>query len=438
MKARTIAPAALVLTVAVAVILLSSSGTNTHRLFVIVPDATDALAGQDIRAAGQRVGEIASITPIDRGRAVRLELAIDGSAWPLPGGTRFALREGGTISYSNRYIALTKAPGPATPLTEGQTLPASAFTVPVEFDQLIGTFTPRVRSDLKAFLQNGGVALHAASPALRHALSAAPPALTQADAVLRDLNADESALNTLVTSTDRVINAADTANPGVGQLIGAAATTFAAIGSQSHALQVALTHAAPTLTGARTVLHHASRTLSTARDLLGTLGPGVEQARRLATPLSDALTTLVHVGPDAIATLTTAHDAAPQLDALLSKVTTLMPEIGSIGRQSVTQLQCVRPYTPDIVAFFSNWADWLSYTDGKDRYGLANAESLLPASNNAETYTPGQAAKLFPGLSYGFPRPPGYNAGQPWFLPQCGAGPAALDPSKDPEAKSGG
>jgi hypothetical protein len=36
-------------------------------------------------------------------------------------------------------------------------------------------------------------------------------------------------------------------------------------------------------------------------------------------------------------------------------------------------------------------------------------------------------------LTYAMPRPPGLNAGKPWFQPQCDAGPASLDPSKDPE-----
>jgi hypothetical protein len=38
------------------------------------------------------------------------------------------------------------------------------------------------------------------------------------------------------------------------------------------------------------------------------------------------------------------------------------------------------------------------------------------------------------GIHYAMPRPPGLNAGQPWYLPQCGAGPDSLTPSKDPEA----
>jgi hypothetical protein len=38
------------------------------------------------------------------------------------------------------------------------------------------------------------------------------------------------------------------------------------------------------------------------------------------------------------------------------------------------------------------------------------------------------------GKQYAEPRPPGLSVGQPWFLPQCGAGPNALNPGADPES----
>jgi hypothetical protein len=165
------------------------------------------------------------------------------------------------------------------------------------------------------------------------------------------------------------------------------------------------------------------------------LAPGVRQVRKLASPLNSVLGTVVRVAPDATATLATARDATPALNPLLAKATRLMPQLGSIGRQSVAQLKCIRPYTPDIVAFFTNWGDFLSPTDGKDKYIRANVQMLTPAPYNAITGDSEDIAKTFPGLRYAFPRPPGYNAGQPWFLPECGAGPDALDPSKDPEAR---
>jgi hypothetical protein len=39
------------------------------------------------------------------------------------------------------------------------------------------------------------------------------------------------------------------------------------------------------------------------------------------------------------------------------------------------------------------------------------------------------------GIKYAMPRPPGLNAGQPWLLPECGAGAQALDPNADPEQR---
>jgi ABC-type transporter Mla subunit MlaD len=430
-----LAPAALAAVVLVILVLAATGSDSGHQLWVTVPDATNALAGQEIRAAGETVGHIASIEPVSRGRGVRIGLELSNSAWPLPSGSQFALRWGGTISYSNRYVALTKGPAGATPLLDGQTLPQSDFGVPVEFDQLIGTFTPPVRAGLKSFLDNAGTTFRVAQPDLRQAIAAAPPALGQAGAVLRDLDANESALNTLIVSTDHVVSAANAANPGVSQLVSGAATTFSAIASQTNALKQALSAAPPTLVAARQTLAHANSTLGTAGTLLTRLAPGVQQLQLLAGPLDTALGSLVRVGPDAVHTVRSAAAAAPALTPLLGKLTTLMPKLGSIGRQSVKQLSCIRPYTPDIVAFFSNWGDWLSTTDHQDRFGRANAESLLPAGYNFVTQTPAQVAAEFPGLSYGFPRPPGYNAGQPWFLPQCGAGPDALNPAKDPEAK---
>jgi len=47
--------------------------------------------------------------------------------------------------------------------------------------------------------------------------------------------------------------------------------------------------------------------------------------------------------------------------------------------------------------------------------------------------TSAQYTKLT-GQKYALVRPPGYNAGQPWMLPDCGAGADGLDATKDPEA----
>jgi hypothetical protein len=160
------------------------------------------------------------------------------------------------------------------------------------------------------------------------------------------------------------------------------------------------------------------------------------EARRTAAPLNSLLHTVRRVGPDATATLATARRAVPDLNPLLAKVTELSPQLSSIGEQSIDNLKCIRPFTPEIDSYFSNWGDFLAGTDGKDKLIRAQVQGYGPAFSNVSPYNSAQAHNLFSGLEYGFPRPPGTNAGQPWFLPECGAGPDALDPNKDTEIRA--
>lgn len=431
---RWVAVAALVAgVIALIAVLATSSQTAGHDLTVTVPDATNVLPGQYIKDAGVNVGAVDGITAVDGGHAAKLTLRLDDSVWPLPRGTTFQLRWGGTVSFVNRYIEMTRGRPDAPPIATDGVLPPRDFNVPVEFDSLISTFTGPVRTNLKAFLNNAGVTFRTASPHLRAAIDAAPPALTQATDVLSDLDASESTLTSLVDNGAKVVDAVNRADPGIQPLVTDTATTFTALASRTSQLASTLAAAPSTLRQTRTTLATAEPTLKLAKTVTARVSPGIAQLERIAAPLDDLLVTLRNVGPDAISALRSARAATPSLNPLLVKATGEMPQIQSILRQSVTSLDCVRPYTPDIVAFASDWADFLSGVDGKDHYFRAQVQSLIPAGINDMPYDSAQMEKVFPWISYVFPPPPGYAAGQPWFLPQCNEGQSALDPNDDPE-----
>jgi hypothetical protein len=174
-------------------------------------------------------------------------------------------------------------------------------------------------------------------------------------------------------------------------------------------------------------------TLRDAVVLTDRLAPGVVALRRIAQPLDNVLGSLSAVTPPARRTLDAVARSGITSEAL-GRLASVTPEIGSIGRQATTQLGCIRPYSPEVVMFGTTWGDWMSMVDGRDHLVRAQLQNFLPASFNSVPFTPAQVMKIYPGIEYGFPRPPGGVAGQPWFQPQCGAGPDALDPSKDQEA----
>jgi hypothetical protein len=154
--------------------------------------------------------------------------------------------------------------------------------------------------------------------------------------------------------------------------------------------------------------------------------------------LNRLLTALGDVAPAATTAVDKLTKAAPRLSALLIKAQDVAPELGHAFDESVTSLRCLRPFTPEIAAFFSTWSDFTAASDGKDKLFRAQVQNFLPAGHNANSINPAEAKRLYPQLTYGFPRPPGTSAGQPWFIPECNVTAAALDPSRDPETKSSG
>jgi ABC-type transporter Mla subunit MlaD len=305
--------------------------------------------------------------------------------------------------------------------------------VPVEYDTLFNTFDNPTRAGLKSFFDNAGPALTTAAPSFRQALGNSAPALGEIDAVFRDLGYDKTALTTLVASTSDVVNAVARSNPGVQQLLQGAANTFTAVASQSQALQSAISEAPHSFQNAGHALFHLADTLDHAAALSDRLNPGVTELRALAAPLNNVLRTVVGVAPDAISTLQTVRRAAPSLDALLAKArTTLMPRLQSIGKEGAKQVDCVRPYTPEIVGTLSTWAGFWGLGDNRDTM-LHGA--LGPTAMTNENVTDSQTlGAVLPGLKLNFPQVPGSALNQPWYQPQCGVTADSFNLAKDPEA----
>jgi phospholipid/cholesterol/gamma-HCH transport system substrate-binding protein len=300
---------------------------------------------------------------------------------------------------------------------------------------VFNVFDPSTRAGLKSLWANAAPTLARARPAIRQALTNSAPALGQVDAVFRDLGGNEAALGTLVDSTDAVVNAVGRSNPGVRRLLQGAADTFSAAASQSHALQTAISEAPQALQNADQGLVHLSGTLDRTATLADRLSPGVTQLRQLAAPLASALRTVVGIAPAATDTLDTVRAAGPSLDSLLTRARTpLMPRLRSIGKQAAKELNCVRPYTPEIVGFFSTWGGFWANGDRKDKilYGALGLDTV----SDENVQNSAQVGAIDPMLKIDFPQVPGAALNQPWYQPQCGMTANNMKLAADPEANT--
>jgi virulence factor Mce-like protein len=414
--------------------IVRSGGDDEHTLRASFTSAVQVVPGQQVRIAGRRVGRIASVG-LEGGDAV-LTLSIDDSAWPLRRGTIARLDFGQPASYASRFVTLAPGPRGQPPLSDGGILTTADTITPVEFDQIYRIFGPRTRRNFQAFISNAADTLDGRGANLARDLRMGAPGIRSLAGFSDDLAADPRALGTLVTAAARTTAALRLRDGALRGLITNTAETFDELAARARALQATLTGLPPTLRAGTVTLRRLDRSLTGLQALTRDLGPGARGLRRIAPAATRAVATLSDVAPLATSTLRSGTRSAPSIRRLLSRSVPFLPRLSAALSRAAPMLACVRPYGPEIVGQFSIWDAGSSHYDRVGHYGralLEQSRALGPGSTqtSAEVVRSEQ-----PGaLSYAMPRPPGYNAGQPWFLPQCGVTHDALDPSKDPESR---
>lgn len=429
---RRLAVVAALVVVVLAIIALPSRGGGDHELRAAFDSAVQVVSGQEVRIAGRTVGSIREVAEVD-GQAI-LKLGVDDQAWPLRRGTTARLRWGSTSGYALRYVELVPGPTSQPELPDDGLLPRVQTTQPVELDSVMRLFRGRGREDLGVTVDELGATFGPRTKALARTLREAPTGLDELSEVLDALGSDEHALRTLVRAGSRTASALDAREGQLGEVVGHAAQTLDAVASRAGAVRTSLERLPPTLRTSRSTLARLDRSLVGLEDLIGRLAPGTTALRRMAPATRGALRELRSVAPLAASTLRRGTSAAPSLTRLLRAGTPFMTRLGPVLGRLAPMLGCVRPYTPELTGFLSTWIGFAKNYDAQGHYARILVEA--PPVAVGTTQNSAQVVGSKGGnLHYAMPRPPGLNAGKPWFQPQCGAGPDALDPNRDPEAR---
>lgn len=410
------------------------SRTSDHKIRASFTGAVSVAPGLDVQIDGVDVGKIGKVK-YDDGQAL-VEIGIDDESWPLHQGTTAALRFGTTLGNGTRRIDLVPGPTSAPEIPENGIISTKDTVTPVEFDKVFDTFTPRTRAAFRGFFKGGAENLQTRAPQLNRGIRRTAPALEATGDVFQDLAADEGALRQLVASGYRTTNVLAAKRPQISDLMTVAAATFDTFARNSDGIRASLDEFAPTLVDTRSTLRRTDRSIAGLDGLVGDLKPAVAALKPFTRIARPAAADLSRLAPAANATLASLRTNAPAITRLLKDGVPFSKQASPVLSTLGVQLNCVRPYAPEIGAFFSNWSSFTQGYDNTSHYGRVKAVV------NATSFTgyPAMDTKAFldtagAGLTYAMPRPPGLNAGKPWLLPECGAGADALDPTKDPEDK---
>ncbi|MEV4418936.1 MlaD family protein [Patulibacter sp. NPDC049589] len=406
--------------------------SQAHTVRAAFSSAVSVVPGLDVQIDGVDVGKVQKVKYED-GQAL-VDLGInDESAWPLRRGTTAEIRFGTTIGNGTRNVALTPGPENAPPIPEDGIITRADTTTPVEFDDVFNTLSAKTRRRLRAALDGSAEATKDRDVQISQALRHAPGALDATSDVLADLLADGSALKALVRNGDVVTQTLAQRQEVVSDLVTAASGTFDAFGRRTVRITQSLDRFAPMLKDTGQTLARADGSLDRIDTLMQTVRPGAQKLPALAKTAGPALVRLQDVAPVAVRTLKTVRTVSPRVSSLLDVATPFMAPATKALDGLAPVVHCVRNYTPEIAGWAQTWGGWSKNYDNTSHYarikikeGITSANGLLPSS---------EFINEIPGTDnrYAMPRPPGLNAGKPWFDASCGVTKDALDASKDPE-----
>jgi ABC-type transporter Mla subunit MlaD len=401
-----------------------------HYLQTTVPSAFEALPGERVTVAGIDAGQLTQANVTKDGRA-HLVLGIDNRVWPLPTDTQFQLRESGTIKYTDRFVAIYRGHG-SQDFADNASIPASQFEVPVEYGQFFNIFNKQTRQSITDLFDAAGPTLKNAIGPFQRTLPVAAGPLDQGAAIFNDLGYSQQALSTLISSGAELTKAIATSNPGLQTLLAGASSTFRQTAVESNDISLIITNGHYTNKGIGEALFHFPKTFKAAYELAIEIEPGLTKAEQLAGPFDATLRSLTSIEPAAVHTLDTVQDKAPVIDSLLSTArTNLLPQLSSAASQAAKELDCVRPYTPDILDLLDGFAGFQDELRTPHITSFQALVSLLPYPNTAPINTV-QLHDLFPNINVGV-HPPGSGWNQPWYQRQCGSTPAVNAASGDSE-----
>jgi phospholipid/cholesterol/gamma-HCH transport system substrate-binding protein len=427
---RVIAIAAVVLVVAVIAFLLLGGGGG-YRVTAEFVNAGQLVAGNQVKAGGAAVGSVEEIDVSQDGTAV-VEFSIDDEDYtPLRRGTRVLIKQTSLSGIANRYVDLQLGPGDGEEIADGGRIGLDQTDTLVELDQIFNLFDERTRAGLRDFVQGQADSLRGRGDELRRGISYLNPTLSTGSRLFGELTRDEPLLEQFLVDSARLVNTLAARRDDLTGAVGNLNTTFGALGSQQDALAESvgllppfLRRANTTFVNLRAALDDVDPLVDAAKPVARRLDPFLEQARLFARDGEPTFRDLSRT--------IEASGAHNDLIELLESVPPLtrvaldnrringaerrgaFPETSEALRRAAPTIALGRPYTPDFVGWFDDFATTGAYDalGGFSRAWINLSEILYgpgpklrqfrrcpganepPAPDGSNVFSAGQAAQL--------------------------------------------
>jgi phospholipid/cholesterol/gamma-HCH transport system substrate-binding protein len=270
--------------------------TRPFELKAMFENAPPISKGQSVRIAGVEVGKVSAVEPLGGDSpAVLVTMKLQDAALPIHADAQIKVRP--RLFFEGNLFFDVRPGTPDEPEVEnGDTIPASQTSAPVQLDQILGTLKADTRKDLQKLLVGYGNALNAkpqpgedadqdpdvrgetAAQALNDSLEFSPDGLRQG-ALVNDatLGTELHDLSKLVGSQQKIFAALSSRESSLKSLVSSFNTTMGALAAEEGNLRATIHELPQVLEAARPALDDLNAAFPSTRAWALEMIPGVEE-----------------------------------------------------------------------------------------------------------------------------------------------------------------
>jgi len=349
------------------------TGSDSYEVTAAFDNSGQLVPGNQVMVGGRPIGRVDAIELGDDGRA-EVRFSVEGDFAPLHRGTTATVRVNSLSGIANRYISLNPGPDSAAEIDDGGVIDGDDARAPVEIDELFNALDPKTRRGLQNVIKGSATWYDGKSRQARRALQYFNAALSSTSRLTRELVRDREAFRGFVDDTAQVVSAVSERREDLAAGVRNAATTAGAIADENVALGRALGLLPGTLRRANTTFVNLRATLDDLDVLVAESKPAT---RRLA-PLFRQLRPLVRDARPTIRDLRRLIRRPGRGNDLI-ELTAKMPRLASIAAETFPRniralqraqpvLEFVRPYAPDLTAWFDKFGHGAANYDANGHF----------------------------------------------------------------------
>jgi phospholipid/cholesterol/gamma-HCH transport system substrate-binding protein len=354
-----IAATALVVVAITVIAVVGRSQPGGYEVTAVFEQAHGLVTGGRVWAGGAVVGDVSGIRLGPDGLP-RVRMRID-DGYVLHRGATADLRLMSNSGELNRAIMLTSGAGPR--LRDGAVIPSTQTDQPVEIDDALAAFTPRMRSDFRSVVAELDGSTSGLSDAFRANLKESSGAFAETASLLHAVNSDGAALRTVVSQGRQVSDALATDRAQLGASIEGLSGLLSRVAANGKQLRASLPAIPPAVSSARSALDELRQGAPVLHQLLDASRPAADQL----LPTSRLLRSTLTAAQPALGDLATTVHSAPRdltaLTPLLKETSPTLTTLGPLLRDVLPVLDLTRAYTPEVAGFLTNWTDIASTYD---------------------------------------------------------------------------